>query len=273
MATVERDLTGTSVPELIAQWDRWMTQSRGLLPNTRRLYIRSVQVAYSDIGELETASTEILEAWLIQKGGKAGTYANRICALTSFYRFLQKTRRRDDNPASELDRPKQHRGVPKPIEDLDAIYEALDAADIKANACGVHPRPEGQTRAMATFLANSGLRIHEAVALNVPVPAPRAITVLGKGSKEAMVPLNAKAREALDFLGGTWPIGARATQRRLEKVGVHPHKFRHTFCTNLVKAGIEIGTVSKLARHSSPTTTMIYAAYAQSKLEEAVDVL
>ena len=61
--------------------------------------------------------------------------------------------------------------------------------------------------------------------------------------------------------------------RRFEKIGVHPHALRHTFATSLVRAGKEIGTVSKLMRHSSPSVTMVYAQYDQSRLEEAVDCL
>jgi integrase/recombinase XerD len=258
---------------LVAQWDTWMSQSRGLLPNTRRLYRRTVECAYAEIGDLETLSAEVLEAWLQRKGGAAGTYSNRICAINSFYCFLVKTKRRADNPAVELDRPKQRRGVPKPIENLEALYKRMDLGDHRANEKGSIPRPVGETRAMAEFLANTGLRIHEAVALDVPVPCPPVITIIGKGHKEARVQLNAKARKALDFLGGRWPIGARATQRRFEKVGTHPHAFRHTFATRLVKNGIEIGTVSKLCRHSSPSTTMIYAQYADDQLKAAVDLL
>jgi integrase/recombinase XerD len=264
---------GPGQESLISQWETWMTQSRGLLPNTRRLYKRTVETAYAEIGNLETLSAEVLEAWLQVKGGAAGTYSNRICALNSFYCFLVKTKRRTDNPALELDRPKQRRGVPKPIENLAEVYRKMDFEDHRANIYGAIPRPVGQTRMMAQFLANTGLRIHEAVALEVPVPCPPVITIIGKGHKEARVQLNAKAREALDFLEGRWPIGARATQRRFEKVGVHPHAFRHTFATNLVKKGIEIGTVSKLCRHSSPSTTMIYAQYADDQLKEAVDLL
>lgn len=276
--TIAEDLTETrggqgQSADPIAEWHDWMVQTKGLLPNTVKLYGRSVEVARADLGELSGLGADDLEAWLRRKGGRAGTYANRICALNSFYSFLVKTKRRGDNPAKELDRPKQHRGVPKPVEALESVYAALDDADRVANDKGGIQRPVGQTRAMATFLANTGLRIHEAVAMNVPVPAPTSITIIGKGHKEAIVQLNAKAREASDFLGGVWPIGARATQRRFEKVGIHPHALRHTFATNLVRAGVEIGTVSKLCRHSSPATTMIYAQYATEQMTAAVDLL
>lgn len=257
--------------ELLAEWHTWMEVSRGLSPNTRKLYGRTVEAAAKDLGDLLEQSTESLERWVQGKKGQAGTVANRISALTSFYRFLVKTKRLPANPASELDRPRQRRGVPKPVANLDEVLDLLDEVDRKANLWGASERQVGESRAMAVVLAETGLRIHEAVALEVPVPCPRSVPIIGKGNKEAIILLTEKAREALDFLGGRWPIGARATQRRFEKAGIHPHALRHTFATRLVQKGVEIGTVSKLCRHSSPQVTMIYAQYNSDLLWAALE--
>lgn len=255
--------------DLMTEWEIWMDVSRGLSPNTQKLYARTVQIAQQDLGDLTDLTAETLEAWLQSKGGRAGTYANRICALTSFYRFLVKTKRRADNPASELDRPRLHRGVPKPVKDLPSVLEALDASDRTANYWGNAPRRVGETRDMAVFLSETGLRIHEAVALNVEVPCPETIHVLGKGHKEAVVLLTDEARAALDRLGGCWPIGARATQRRFEKAGTHPHAFRHHLGCSLAASGADLGEIQDLLRHSSPATSRIYAAYSTERLKAA----
>lgn len=278
IAVVEdRAVAQESFEHLFAEWHSWMDVSRNLAPNTMKLYGRTIEIAQQDLGDLLTQTPESLEVWLRVKGGKAGTYSNRICALTNFYRFLVKTKRMAASPAAELERPKNPKGLPKPVENVEAVLAEMDRQDVIANEQGPIPRPVGQTRAMAVFLGNTGLRIHEAVALNVPVPAPASIKIMGKGRKEAIVQLNAKAREALDFLGGKWPIGARATQRRFEKVRevarVTPHMWRHTFATTLVRKGVEIGTVSKMCRHSSPATTMVYAAYAEEQMAAAAALL
>lgn len=257
--------------QLLADWDTWMEVSKGLSPNTRKLYSRTVQAAAKDLGDLLEQSTGSLERWVQSKKGASGTVANRISALTSFYRFLVKTKRIPANPASELDRPRQRRGVPKPVADLESVLEKLDEVDRRANLWGASERKVGESRAMAVFLAETGLRIHEAVALEVPVPCPRSVPIVGKGNKEAIILITSAAREAMDFLGGKWPIGARATQRRFEKAGIHPHALRHTFATRLVQKGVEIGTVSKLCRHSSPQVTMIYAQYNSDLLWAALE--
>ena len=272
----QRAASPQDTQDLIVAWVHRM-ESLNLSPNTIKLYRRVVEIFSREVPDFLYADEDAIQNWLESKGGKAGTFNNRVSALTNFYRWAKKSKLRLDNPCTELDKPKNHKGVPKPVKDPEGVYKEMDRQDAIANERGAIPRKVGETRAMAMFLANSGLRIHEAVALDVPVPCPRSITIIGKGHKEAIVPLNQKAREALDFLGGKWPIGARATQRRFEKVAhierVTPHMWRHTFATGLIKKGHEIGTVSKLCRHSSPAVTMVYAAYDQSRLEDAVDTL
>lgn len=255
-------------PALREDWITWMRVSRNLSPNTIRLYTRTVDKAHAALGDLPTQTTASLERWIQTQRGQAGTVANRISALVSFYRFLVKSKRIPANPATELDRPKQHKGVPKPVTDLEVKLALLDKADEEANHW--HDRRVGETRDMAVFLCETGLRIHEAVKCDWPVPCPAEALIVGKGNKEAMVQLTPKAREAWDRLGGKWPIGARATQRRFERAGMHPHACRHWRATSLVQAGVEIGVVSKIMRHSNVATTMGYSAYAQDQMRDAL---
>lgn len=261
--------------ELIERWVHRM-ESLELSKNTIKLYRTTVERFAQEVPRFLDADEDTIQSWLEAKGGKAGTFNNRVSGLTNFYRWAKKSKLIDSNPCTELDKPKNKRGIPKPVRDVAAVLDEMDRQDVIANERGSKPRKVGETRAMAVVLANTGLRIHEAIALELPVPCPAKITLIGKGNKEAFVRFNAKAQEAMDFLGGKWPIGARATQRRFEKVHsehVTPHKWRHTFATQLISNDIEIGTVSKLCRHSSVSTTMIYAEYAEGRLDEAVNGL
>lgn len=280
MAIVEQDprvSEAASDLDLIQRWDTWMERTKGLSPNTRRLYRRTVELFAAETPDFLYASEETVQVWLEAKGGQAGTFNNRISGLGSFYRWARKQKLILANPCDELDRSKQHKRLPKPVEGLEVALEVADAEDAKANRKGVQQRRVGETRDMLTFLAYTGLRIHEAVKCAWPVPCPEEAFVIGKGSKEELMLLPDKAREAWDRLGGRWPIGARATQRRFEKIqtkahpdGIHPHMLRHWRATSLVRAGVEIGTVSKIMRHESVATTMIYSAYAKDQFRDAL---
>ena len=257
--------------DLEIRWNTWMVTSKGLSPNTVRLYRRTVQIAWDEIPEFLNATSDVLETWVQEKGGSPRTVGNRICALTNFYRFLVKTKQRPDNPAAELDRPKSPKGLPKPILDIPAALKALDGADERANTYGSIPRRVGETRDMAVFLIETGLRIHEAVALNETVPVGNTLRLRGKGAKDAIIPLTQRAQDALNRLGGQWPIGARATQRRFEKAGFHPHQCRHTRGTLMAEAGRDLGDIQAMLRHSSPATTLVYAQWNTDRVAKALE--
>lgn len=212
--------------ELISDWQRFLAKEKGRAPNTILLYGRTLGTLQREVGEPETLSTPELRSWLQAKGGSAGTVGNRISALKSFYQFLVRSGARDDDPSAELVSPKHRTPPRKPVEDLQGILMRLNQTDENANLWSVTQRRVGETRDMAVFLAETGLRISEAVAGDWPVPCPPEIVVT-KGRKRETVVVSKAARDAWDRLGGKWPVGARATQRRFEKADFHPHQLRH----------------------------------------------
>lgn len=212
--------------ELMSDWQRYLSREKGRAQNTIRLYGRTLETLQRDVGEPEALSTPELRKWLQMKGGSAGTVGNRISALKSFYQFLVRSGARSDDPSAELVSPKHRTPPRKPVEDLQGILKRLDQTDENANLWSVTQRRVGETRDMAVFLAETGLRISEAVEGNWPVPCPPEI-VVAKGRKKETVVVSAAGRDAWDQLGGKWPVGARATQRRFEKAEFHPHQLRH----------------------------------------------
>ena len=258
-------------PDYQADWLRWLEIEKNLAPNSIKLYARTVEILTEDLGAPEFLTTDALRVWLHAKGGKAGTVSNRISGLTSFYNYLVRIDVRLDNPCDKIDRPKAIRGLPRPIEDIEPTLQRLDRADEKANLKGSQPRRVGETRDMAVFLIETGLRIHEAVALNVTVPCGPTLRLRGKGRKDAILPLTDRAREALDRLGGKWPVKARATQRRFERADFSPHMCRHTRGTLMAQAGKDLGDIQAMLRHASPATTLIYAAWSTDRVRAALD--
>lgn len=249
-----------------ALWESYLQIERGLSARTIESYksvihdVRASNVADSLV-DLEHVA---LRLWVHSRGGSASSIALRISALKSFYRFLVRTEQRTDDPTMFLDAPRKSPSLPKPVADLPAVLLALDEIDWRTDG-----RRPGESRQVATFLAETGLRISEACALDVPVPCPAEIMVLGKGSREALIPLTDKARAALDFLGGRFPVGPRAVQRRLQKVGTHPHALRHHLGCELAASGADLGEIQDLLRHKSPVTTRSYAAYSLDRLRAA----
>jgi integrase len=219
---------GAEMNDSIRDWQRYLSGEKDRSENTVRLYTATLEALQREVGEPETLSTPDLRRWLQSRPGQAGTVANRISALKSYYQYLVRFGVRKDDPSSDLVAPR-HRPPPgKPVDDLAAILDRLDEEDRRANRTGVIPRRVGESRDMAIFLAETGLRISEAVKCEWPLPCPPEAVVV-RGRKSERVTLSQAARDAWDSLEGKWPIGARATQRRFEKLNFNPHQLRHWY--------------------------------------------
>lgn len=237
-------------------WISWLEVERGLLPSTILGYRREMRQLYQEHGQrIPTLSTDELRRYITSKGGKPSTVAGRIAAFRSYYGFQVRAGYRIDDPTVALDRPKQRRGLPKPVEDRQEAFARL----------------EGDFRLIATVLVETGLRISEGVALRVPVPAPEQIVVRGKGAKERICLLTPAARAALDELGGSLKYQVRTIQRHFKAAGFTPHRLRHTLACDLVRSGADLGDVQKILGHSSPATTTVYAHYGVDRLRAALD--
>jgi integrase/recombinase XerC len=148
------------------------------------------------------------------------------------------------------------------------------------------------------LLYGSGLRIHEALALNVDQldATSRTLRVLGKGAKQRVVPLTAETVAAIDnyrsqrhmlapsadeaalFLGdrggrlsasSAWRIVRRALGPITESRRKSPHVLRHSFATHLLDNGADLSAVSDMLGHSSLSTTQIYTHVSVERLKEA----
>lgn len=226
---------------------------RGLSRNTLASYERELRRLEDDQGDLEHLTTAHLRDYIHERAGAPSTVAVRVAAVRSFYRFLHHTGRREDDPSALLERPKVKRGLPRPVSDLLTVLSTLD----------------GETRAAAVFLAETGMRLSEALSVDLPVPAPDVVLIRGKGGRERLVPLTDRARIAIDALGGSIPIARRTLQERLKRAGITAHRLRHTLGTQLSESGADLGEIQDLLGHASPATTRIYTAYSLDRLRKA----
>jgi integrase/recombinase XerC len=232
-------------------------------------------------------------AFLHKKNQKV-TISRKLSAVRSFFRFLVKHGVILDNPMDRILTPKQKKTIPVYLP-VDDVFRLLDS--IKTDTLiGI------RNRAIFETLYSSGIRVSELEGLNIfDVDFKKhLIRVLGKGSKERIVPIGGKALTAiLDYrkrLNSETGIGedkntalflnknggrltSRSIARILEKtakecgllIPVSPHALRHTFATHMLDAGADLRVVQELLGHTSLSTTQKYTHVSIDRLMETYD--
>jgi integrase/recombinase XerD len=219
-------------------------------------------------------------AALSQRGLSARSVARHLSALKAFHRFLIDEELLEEDPASEIAAPKLVKKLPQWLS-LEEIERLLAAPD--------ETSPRGlRDRAMLELMYTSGLRVSElcALALGDLKQDPGLLRVLGKGSKERLVPVGEVAlRKIMGYLTLARPILAGARPSRFLFVGpggrrlsrstfwrtikrhalaagiarnVSPHQLRHSFATHLIEGGADLRSVQAMLGHADIGTTQVY---------------
>lgn len=242
--------------------------------------------------KLASVTTKTLLYFLVWRRTEGGcdelTIAKDISALRALGSYLVRMGVWQENPATELDRPKASRALPRvlSVEQVDALLAAIDIT-----------KPLGvRDRALFELIYSCGLRISEAASLlveNVHLNE-RLLIVHGKGDKERMIPFGAAARERLvSYLENVRPllVGRRAVAEvfvnykgepmsrkgiwkrfkeleALSGVQAKVHTLRHSFATHLLAGGADLRSVQELLGHSDLATTQIYTHIEDRALRE-----
>ncbi|MFO1474802.1 MAG: tyrosine recombinase XerC [Lysobacterales bacterium] len=227
-----------------------------------------------DVASLQPAQLRAFVADEHRRGLTPKSLQRRLSACRSFYQWLLRHERIAANPAASLRAPKAARKLPQVLD----VDEAVQLVEVPTDA------PFGlRDRALLELLYSSGLRVSELCALrwhDLDL-ADGQVTVLGKGSKQRMVPVGSHARAALEawraeqapkpdapvFPGrGGNAITPRAVQLRLRQIAqrqglfkrVHPHLLRHTFASHVLESSGDLRGVQELLGHADLGTTQIY---------------
>jgi integrase/recombinase XerD len=217
--------------------------------------------------------------------------ARALAAVRSFHRFCLEEGLLDTDPSEEVGSPRVPQGIPKALSE--AEVEALLGA-----VPGAGPRPQ-RDRAILETLYAGGLRISELVGLDLGDLDLHdgMVRVLGKGSKERVVPLGRGARGALReylddgrieldrarnradraalFLNarggrltrqGAWLIVRGAGDRAGLRGRLYPHVLRHSCATHMLDHGADIRVVQELLGHASLSTTQVYTKVSPERL-------
>ena len=269
-----------------------MAAEAGASRHTLAAYSNDLERAGEAVASLGSASADDLSRLGAEWAGLApSTVARRSAALRRFFGFLVDEGLREDDPSAALPRPRFERPLPRILDEAE-IQRMFDAAEDRAasgEAAAV------RNLALLELLYGSGLRASELVSL--PRGSVRAgqpfLMVLGKGSKERLVPISTRADAAvgtwLDHVGkeSLWlfPSGKKHLSRvRLFQIvrvmaadagiapeRVSPHVLRHAFATHLLSGGADLRVLQSLLGHADIATTQIYTHVDSARLVELVN--
>jgi len=263
----------------------------GLSKNTLSSYRRDLEQLGLFLKKipLEKAREEDLFRFLASRKGRSSSAARMLSSLKRFYGWCLRERHIQADPTLKLDPPKRTPRFPKTLSEADV--EALLAAPDRATPLGM------RDRAMFEVLYASGLRVSELVGLKlfeVNLDAG-VLRVLGKGSKERLVPLG---EEAVDWVrryskdarndilkkgksdhlfvtGRGAGMTRQAFWQNIKRYGARavpgkhfsPHVLRHAFATHLINHGADLRVVQMLLGHADISTTQIYTHVARERMK------
>ena len=280
----------------LEEYSRYLSLERGLSPRTVSAYRSDIGVFFVWAGErrldARKAERSDLDDFLWaqrERGLKPASLFRKVESLKSYFAFETLEERLPASPAETLRTPRIPARLPKYLTKEEAVRllaapNTTDYADVR-------------DRAMLELLYASGLRVSELVSLK-PESANLQdgwVKILGKGNKERLVPVHARALAAVRgylvererrfknpaaelFLGRSGKKLSRIQfWRRLRALGVrvgikarlHPHLLRHTFATHLLQGGADLRSVQEMLGHADLATTQIYTHLDASALKAA----
>lgn len=289
--------------DYLALFQEYLTVELGLAKNTQMAYMRDLRLLMKSLQlkadeELLQVSRQQLIAYLVrlkQEGRAASTVARKLASIKAFYRFLTAERYIRRNPAEVLEAASRGLHLPKVLS-VQEVERLLDEPNL-----GTLDGYRDKT--MLELLYATGMRVSELV--NVPVKnvdmKMRYVIVMGKGSKERMLPLGRTALHYLEhYLSVVRPQllhgkpdmaselfvtgwGGPMTRERFYEIivaygksagiskRVTPHMLRHSFATHLLNNGTDLRIVQELLGHADISTTQIYTHLDVERLREVYD--
>lgn len=289
--------------DYLALFQEYLTVELGLAKNTQLAYMRDLRLLMKSLQlkadeELLQVSRQQLIAYLVrlkQEGRAASTVARKLASIKAFYRFLTAERYIRRNPAEVLEAASRGLHLPKVLS-VQEVERLLDEPNL-----GTLDGYRDKT--MLELLYATGMRVSELV--NVPVKnvdmKMQYVIVMGKGSKERMLPLgrtalhylehylsvvrpqllHGKPDAAAELFVTSW--GGPMTRERFYEIivaygksagiskRVTPHMLRHSFATHLLNNGTDLRIVQELLGHADISTTQIYTHLDVERLREVYD--
>jgi integrase/recombinase XerD len=280
--------------EVIDNFINYISSEKGLSRNTCLAYNSDLKIFFSYLSarklDYKTLNHQNLTdfLWQSKKGGHSPRSLYRLAeSIRQFYKYLILENVISSNPAEYLSTAKLPQNLPEMLNYdevtlLMASISGIDALSVR-------------NRAMIELLYATGLRVSELINIKVSdINLEECfVRVLGKGSKERLVPFGQKAKQYIEryiktrrkivnineelFITRLGKKISRVEYWRQLKVAVKnaginknitPHTLRHSFASHLLKGGADIRFVQEMLGHSSVSTTQIYTHVDNDKLKE-----
>ena len=249
----------------------------------------------TDTSGVTRADVEGHVSRLFEQGRAESSVKRATSAVRSFHRFLVADRVEEAYPAAEVRAPKQGEHLPDVLS-VEQVFSLLDQP-FPDDAAGL------RDRAILEVLYGCGLRVSELCGLDLlrVSLADGLVRVVGKGSKERLVPLVGTAADTLAvYLDRSRPLlastasaagrkaasqgavflnrrGGRLTRQAVHGLcerwgryagieGLHPHTLRHSFATHMLQGGADLRAVQEILGHADVATTQLYTHLDQTHL-------
>jgi integrase/recombinase XerD len=272
----------------------YLTVEKGLSGNTVGAYHADLKkyrnfLDHREVALAGAASTDVIDFLEVLRNGgySSASICRHISSIKAFYKYMFMENVIERDPSENIQMPKKWERLPKALSVAD-VKAVLDAGALGKNAL--------RDSAMVELLYSSGLRVSELISIRLGDIHFDAgfIRVLGKGSKERVVPVNARALEKVKryinderstvlkkrqstylFVTG---MGGQMTRQRfwqtLKAIGkranivLSPHTVRHCFATHLLEGGADLRSVQKMLGHSDISTTQVYTKVTTDRIKK-----
>lgn len=293
----------TQIQELIIKWQKYLSLQKNYSNHTLISYnndlkhfLEFMNYYNSDIVTMDyikAADIRLMRSWLAKRkcdNFVTSSIARGLSAIKNFYKFLEKTAELHNHVVFSIKSPKKSKLLPKALSE-EEVNISLDHIEEYGNSQWIEIR----NKALLVLIYASGLRISEALSITkLHLQNLEFIKIMGKGSKERVIPWLAIARnliteylEKLPYeLKDDEPIfrGKQGKKlqppvfnRKLIKLKrfyglpehLSAHSFRHSFASHLLENGADLRSIQELLGHKSLSTTQSYTKTSIKHLETA----
>jgi len=290
-----------ALKDALGKWQAWLAHEKRAAAHTLDGYSRDVvhflgfvqeHLGYTPgLKDIEALSILDFRSYLAQMARtdkSRSTIARHMSTLRTLFKYFEREGILSNAAILAVRTPKVPKSLPKAL----TIEDALAVVDC-ADQLSIEPWIGKRDKAMLMLLYGAGLRIAEALALNVEdMPIGDVLTVTGKGNKQRIVPLLIEVKTALQdyvqsspypmtptsplFLGlRGGRLNAGVVQKMVREVrtllglpdSATPHALRHSFATHLLAGGGDLRTIQELLGHVSLSTTQRYTEVDAARLQ------